>query len=398
MPEKIGIITFHRAENYGAFLQAYALQTILREQGHRVEIIDYAPKYLEQVYKHRHRITLPTDTVRQKFLKFFYGCYMDLLNFGTIRRRQKYFASSQYHCLNLSPASAHTFEELSASEMDYTCCISGSDQIWNPKLTNGQLDPAYFLAFVPSSIRSIAYAVSMGSPSLEPTYRSELQKYLQTYTNISVREGSATPYLEQLSKRSVVPVLDPTLLLTQKHWNNFFESPRFSENLSNFIFVYSLAGPFQNSRLGKNSVLGLSDRLRKTYNLKRVIYVGNGKDKIYPKETYIPPEEFPWYFAHAAFVVTDSYHGTIFSLINKTPFYTIQQESNNTRVADLLTSLGLRNRLVSSASEITTIHSEIDWDTVEKKLTVLRTHSLEYLTKAVMNTESIEGVTSVDSP
>jgi hypothetical protein len=207
----------------------------------------------------------------------------------------------------------------------------------------------------------------MGSPSLEINYRSELQKYLHTYTSISVREGSATPYLEQLSKKPVVTVLDLTLLLTQKHWNNFSEPPGFSEHLSNFIFVYSLAGPFQNSRLGKNSVLGLADRLRKVHNLKRVIYVGNGKTRLYPKETYIPPEEFPWYFAHAAFVVTDSYHGTIFSLINKTPFYTIQQESNNTRVADLLTSLGLRNRLVSSASEISDIHSEIDWDTVEKK-------------------------------
>ena len=370
MSEKIGIITFHCSENYGAFLQTYALQTVINEMGHHTENINYSPEYLEKMYKtiHHRSIILETDTASQKHLKYIYSCYMDLLNFGTIRRRQKYFASSQYHCLNLSPASTHTFAELSASEIDYTCCISGSDQIWNPRLTNEQLDPAYFLAFVPSSIRRIAYAVSMGSPSLEINYRSELQKYLQTYTSISVREGSATPYLEQLSKKPVVTVLDPTLLLTQKHWNNFSEPPGFSEHLSNFIFVYSLAGPFQNSRLDKNSVLGLADRLRKVHNLKRVIYVGNGKTRLYPKETYIPPEEFPWYFAHAAFVVTDSYHGTIFSLINKTPFYTIQQESNNTRVADLLTSLGLRNRLVSSASEISDIHSEIDWDTVEKNL------------------------------
>lgn len=399
MSEKIGIITFHCAENYGAFLQTYALQTVLNEMGHHTEIIDYSPEYLEKMYKiiHHRSIILETDTASQKFLKYIYSCYMDLLNFGTIRRRQKTFASSQYHCLNLSPASTHTFEELSASEMDYTCCISGSDQIWNPRLTNGQLDPAYFLVFANESVNKISYAVSMGSRSLEPQYRSELQKYLQTYTSISVREGSATPFLEQLSKKPVAAVLDPTLLLTQKHWSNFAGRPKRSDNLSNCILVYSLAGPFQNSRLGKNSVLGLADRLKKVHNLERVIYIGNGQTRLYPKETYVPPEEFPWYFVHAAFVVTDSYHGTIFSIINKKPFYTIQPEAGNTRVLDLLTSLGIRDRLIASASEITNIHSDIDWDAVEQKLTILRKHSLEYLTKAVTNTENPGEITRADN-
>ena len=148
---KVSLITFHFATSYGAVLQAYALCRVLTQAGHEVEIADYRPETM----------TNRPDWRRDRF----YGFHPAHFEWWLTRRR---FARFRTTFLPLSRKIYRTYAELQADPPDAEVYICGSDQIWNPQLTNGSLDPAYFLEYAPAGRRRIAYAASMGGTHLSP--------------------------------------------------------------------------------------------------------------------------------------------------------------------------------------------------------------------------------------
>ena len=202
---KIGIITFHRAVNYGAVLQAYALQHALEGLGAQAEILDYRNRYIESCY----------DPYSLKGNKLKALAKIALLG-GVRRKKNEAFRSFNKKYLRLSEAVYKDSEQLAGAEKFYDAFITGSDQVWNTSCAD--FDPAYFLTFVKDKKKKNSYAASFGLSEIPKEYEAEYKKRLAGYRQISVREAQGRALVKELTGRDVPVVLDPTLLLTEKDW------------------------------------------------------------------------------------------------------------------------------------------------------------------------------------
>ena len=364
---KIGIITFHSKVNYGAIFQTYALQTVLTRMGHDVEIIDYWPQYRLNASGLFRKPAIKTEITRKYIALRIYTLFKDILNLNMGIKRKKYFEEYFSKYLHISKNTFSTYDDLVECKNTYDFFLAGSDQIWNPKLTGGKPDPAYFLAFVGDPKCCAAYAVSMGKDRIDASHVEEFRELVQNIGTISVRESSAIPFVQQESGKNVVAVLDPTLLLKREEWTMTAQSPKRVPN--KYLLVFTVGA--------NTSIFDFVQKTSHTLDLP-IIYVGGGMRNI-PHASYVHPCELQWYFAHAAFVVTDSFHGTAFSIINKKPFYTITPFPRNERITDLLKQLDLLDRTFESGKDVKDINRDIDYDAVYKKLNLLRDKSLDYL-------------------
>lgn len=364
---KIGLITFHLSKNYGAILQTYALQTVLQNYSQTVEIINYSP----QARKSRDFLIgpIPKYNHRSSGLRYaagiLYKYLLDIINLSQNKRRRAYFHHFFKKYLQLSKWQYNSYNELQFSPPLYDFYLIGSDQVWNPINTGGRLDPAYFLAFVGKDKGRASYASSLGS--FDPSNSAEFKNLIQNVDQISVRESSSVPLVEAVSGKGVMCVLDPTLLLTADEWKNIALAPAKISN--EFILVY---------QLGNNKVHKLAEQVAAHLHLP-IKYIRYNAYPLKYTASFVRIEEFVWCFSHASFVVTDSFHGTAFSIIHKKPFYTIQNKGNHKRVYDLLTSLGISDRLFINDAKINSIDTSIDYDLVYEKLNLLRVASFQYL-------------------
>lgn len=367
----IGILTFHIAQNYGAFLQAYALQYMLNNMGHDTKIIDYRPKYLTTPYN-THTV-FPSWTKSKNILRYSLSIplwiYLYWFNYAPRQNRQRYFSESMKR-LPLSNKTYYSYQDLSEDSFEYDKYIAGSDQIWNPILAGNKLDPAYFFTFIDDVNRVSTYAASMTQGPISNIHLSDFKKYLSSVGRISVREISNVQYLESLCHKTVINVADPTLLMTQDDWNKIAIRPKSPPK--NFVLYYD----FTNNP----TIKALAHHISKKMNLP-IVCISRSlmKFNYLSRETYVRPEEFVWYFNHASFIVTNSFHGTMFSIINKKPFYVIASYPTNIRIVDHLSLLGLLDRVYDSGDEVKEINCDIDYDAVYKKLDILRQKSLDYL-------------------
>lgn len=364
---KIGLITFHLSNNYGAILQTYALQTVLQNSGHNVEIINYSPPARRS--KDKLIGPLPKYNHKSSGLRYaagiIYNFFMDLLNLSQKKHRRSYFHRFYAKYLQLSNQQYNSYEELLLAPPLYDFYLIGSDQVWNPHNTGGRLDPAYFLAFAGKNKGRSSYASSLGG--FDPTNSTEFKNLIQNVNRISVRESSSVPLIEAISGQKVTCVLDPTLLLTAGEWENIALAP--AKIHSDFILVY---------QLGNNKVHNLAKQVAAHLHLP-IKYIRYNTYPLKYKASFVKIEEYVWLFSHASFVITDSFHGTAFSIIHKKPFYTIQNKGNHKRVLDLLTSLGISDRLFINDAHIDNVDTYIDYDSVYEKLNLLRAASFQYL-------------------
>ncbi len=192
---KVALLTFQCALSYGAVFQASALCRHLIRAGHDVELVDYRPRELLRPWDWR--------TAR------FFGLHPDTVAKGLLRHRFDSFVSRH---LPLSPRVYRSFEELKKAPPEADAYICGSDQIWNPDIFGGRLNPAYFLDFAPIGKRRIAYAASLGTDTLREEYHPELKRLLTKLDFLSCREAGSAEFLASVSERDVRAVLDPTLL------------------------------------------------------------------------------------------------------------------------------------------------------------------------------------------
>ena len=366
---KIGILTFHVALNVGAQLQALALFRTLVDLGHDAEFIRYEPKYLKKPYRFFRNVNVKNgiaSCVKQTLLHIIYdACTWIKTKRHYTGFQKKYYAFTSTRFSRLS--------EL--ANADFDAIIVGSDQIWNPEITNGCLDRFYTLDFKSDRIRKISYAASFSQSHITQSDTLALIECLKSFRAISVREEGLKLYLNSFCNLHVNVVLDPTLLLTKRQWVELMPKQRIIAE--RYVLLYQARGE-------KKKILAqatnLADKLHaKVYDASGMNYRIRRRGK-----QYVSPIEFLnlIYFAEA--VVTISFHGTALSLILEKPFFSIcLNDGRDGRVENLLKTVGLLQQL--KTPEDVWDCPVIDYSQIESCLEEKRKESLLFLNKALDN-------------
>ena len=346
---KIGILTFHRAHNYGAVLQAYALQEVLKNCGHDVEIIDYKNPYLLNVYK--------WFSLKRIFTRNIVKAIKELRLIS--KRKQRYDNFQRYIKLNLS---------LSKSNYDiasYDIILIGSDQVWNTNLTNG-FDKMYWGAWNHCHTILASYAASM-EDKIDCDKKDKISRLLNNFDYISVREAGIKNQLRLLTKKNIEIVIDPTLLLDRECWLHIENKSIVDEN---YILLYQV----RNNEIAKNIANKISENLN-----MRIVHLSARIDLLNDKETISSgPLSFLNLIRNAKFIVCTSFHGTIFSLIYHVPFCSvILNDGKDSRVTNILSQVGLSERGVHGYTD--SLFHPIDWEFVDGKICEMRQNSMSYL-------------------
>lgn len=320
---KIGIITFHFANNFGAALQTYALSnTISRLYGHSVEIIDYRNCFIS--FTDFVRIFPITLNLKE--------LVSGLTTFTKREQRRKKFVKFQKKYFSLSQKYT-TLKSLRDNPPIYDVYICGSDQIWNPAVTGG-LDPAYFLDFVKNEGKKISFAASFGVGVLKKMYWQEVNRCLMNLDDVSVREKEGVNLAEKITGRKVSQLIDPTFLLNKEEWEKMAKQPKI---VGEYILVYVM----QNNK----KVYEYAKRIKDILGLKMVVISRYGYSLDFMDEVLIDvgPEEYLGLFKNAAFVCTNSFHGLVFSIIFEKDFYVVPSTRFNSRINNLMQVLKVNN-------------------------------------------------------
>ena len=358
----IATIAFHRAINYGAVLQVYALQKKIEELGGNCTVLDYRNNSLES--KHRETKIGDCKTIKD-YIRFI------ILSKNNNLKHKAFRAFSESY-LNLSKP-YYTIDELKKDEQKYDKFITGSDQVWNGNLSN--TDPAYFLDFVSNSRKKNSYAASFGFEKVPDNKVGDYYNMLKDYNEMSVRENQGAKIIKELLGVDVETVLDPTLLLTKEEWFEIAEDYTKNEK---YILIYGFGGAKYKMNFAKN--------LSKKTGCKIVHIVNpyfNERGILYEKS--LGPKEFLGIFKNAQYIVTNSFHGTAFAInFNKEFFVEPLSEAfgTNSRLTNILDLFGLKDRLIFS-EDISMYDKAIDYDNVNKVLNGERKNSLEFIRKII---------------
>lgn len=369
---KIGILTFHRAYNFGALLQAYGLQQAIRSYGEsEVEIIDYRNLHIERAYDYYswHAIRRATWVGRMRMM------YFMLIAGRSWLRRKRHFNDFVHRYLAVSSCHSTDIRQMDLSA--YKAIVMGSDQIWNPQLTGG-FDPAYWGVFPTSpATRKIAYAASAGSTAqFSPQQRAWIGRQLSNFNQLSVREDSLKRFCEQLTKKPVHVVLDPTLLAPRATFYQITQQERVVD--FPYVLVYAVemhpqlldaarrAAQQRGARVVQVAMTNIKDRLC-------------GRDKDIIKYDPTLPELLSL-FRHAACTVTLSFHGVALSIVYEKDFYALRG-TRMSRVNSLLTQLELTDRIIERADQVD--EQSVDYAVVNDKLEKLRIASEQFLKESL---------------
>lgn len=355
---KIGILTFHCAHNYGAVLQAYALQEKIREMGHDVEIIDYRPDYLIIPYKNFDSKNVFSGKIPSIIKKFISAI---LIYFRKVERNRIF---EEFICSNFN------IQKVKYGEIPdiYDLYVLGSDQIWNKRITKG-FDKKYFGDFKtkPGS-KIITYAASIGNAKIESEDFELLDNLIMNIDGISVRESNIVPILKQITEKKIIKVVDPTFLLNPHQWSIISKKPKINKK---YVLVYRVQY--------NNQILRIAEEIASQLNCI-VVEIPAWITMKYLSNKYLTtsPGEFIGWIKHAECIISASFHGTAFSIIFNKPFYAINlKDGTEKRSKDLLESLGLEDRLVHKDSSIT--FKSIDFEGCKKKLEEMKTKSIDFL-------------------
>lgn len=360
---KIGILTYHRAYNYGALLQAFALRSFLQTAGHDVSFIDYWPEYHKKMYalfsfsKLRHR------TFKSKL---FY-IWDSIIHYTA---RKKFYAKIQKNVDDL--ITPHT-----SLDEKYDIIIYGSDQIWRKQPFINTYNPVYFGQNSFTAKKHIAYAASMGKLPNNDIDRLSIKKLIKNLDDISVREKDLQDLLKELGIDAKL-VLDPTLLLPTENWNVL--TPQQPAPQKGYIMFFEIVRKSFNLEEVKHFAKIHNSPIRILYNDVRKI------DSEIPTEA-VDLIEFLECTRNAEFVFTSSFHALVFSILFHKQFFACFK-SNEGRAKTLLKSLGLESRLLKYGDSIPLSPPPIDYTDVERKLKLLREQSINFLTQTVCLNEN----------
>lgn len=356
---RIKTITCHDVYNVGASLQAYALEQYLTGQGHDVEIIDYKPDYLSRHYSlsvvSNPRFDHPL--VRQTYLLAKLPGRL-MARFGGRKRNFDLFRQSM---LRVTAKRYDSAAALRDDPPEADAYIAGSDQIWNPLFPNGK-DEAFFLAFVPDGKKRISYAASFAVEELAGEDRARMKPWLEKLDAVSVREASGVRLLESMGLQGV-QVCDPVFLLTREQW------AALAVQQPGGVFVYDFDSSEQVQQMADALSESLNRPIVSVFPMAHAARVCRN----------MGPREFLGAIAAADVVLSNSFHATAFALLFHKDFFVVERrEKINTRMRDLLESVGLAGRMIGSAAE-TVDAAPIDWEDVDHRLQRAIQHSRAFL-------------------
>jgi hypothetical protein len=355
---KVGILTFHRAINYGAVLQAYALQTALKKIDIQSEVIDYRCNKIERDYSEYRSGNIFRHA--KPFLNLQY--YLKNKNFSRFL--------SQY--VTVSSDCYYNHQELCNAEQKYRAFLAGSDQVWNPFCTG--FDTSFLLDFVHEPIKKNSYAASFGLVNLPQDWQSQCRKYLNDFHGLSVRERQGQRIIENVLGKTAAVHLDPVFLLKPEEWKEVARPPE----KSGYILVYLM----QNSE----RLLDFAEELsRKTGCSIVMIYSGLRRPIRAKYVRCAGPDEFVGYIANAKYVITNSFHGAAFSILfHKNVSVGLLEESSkvNSRLENLLDIFDLGNRLINNETDACP-GEPIAYGAIEQFLGQARKSALLYLKSAI---------------
>lgn len=365
---KVGILTFHRADNYGAVLQAYALANTINKLGIDVEIIDYRCKAIENDYIYK--VFVP---IRKNLLKWVYELLIRSRKSRRLLEKKHKFSKFRDDYFKMS-RSVSSIEDRKEIEKDYDLIITGSDQIWSRKLTLGT---DYWYIFNKSTnVSVVSYGASVGNLSEFMNNLDDVREILKSYDFISVRENDAQKALSNELNRQVYKVLDPTLLMDTSDWTSI-ASDYYTK--SKYVLYYDV----EHNPISKE----IACKLAAEKNMKLIHFNlrMRGLNKIYAENA--GPLEFLGLIKNASYIVTSSFHATVFSVLFKKNFITVPHPKTGERVKTLLKDFGLEDRIIedSTRQKIEVIDSTIDYKTVDEKINDLKSTSYEYIHMCVDN-------------
>lgn len=333
---RLGLLTFHRAHNYGAILQAYALKTYLESCGHFVDFIDYMPTWHSAVYKVWNNEFYKKKTIFGKIK------YIIFWLFSCRRRIKRYnnFQNFITQYLKLLPKAKYTHIPIHL-KTNYDYIVVGSDQIWRNWVVEGRyvgFDPIYFGEGIFPRQKYISYAASMGIINYTAEEELFLRESLRHFDNISVRETNLQEELIKWGYNASI-VADPTFLLRKEQWNGLLPQKRYTNR--KYALFYRL--------LASDAARVLAEQIATELNLALLVINASISVKSRENETQVAsPIEFLHMLRDSEFVISTSFHGTVFSIIFEKPFYTLGLGRNDGRVKSLLYKLGLEDRYLSA--------------------------------------------------
>lgn len=355
---KVGILTFHRALNYGAVLQCYALQKILESKTCDVEIIDYRQDWIEEFYK----FFSPDIFLSQK-------TFSD--RSGYIRNRVKKFLIAPHKRRNFRDF-RNRYLKMSAPcgakdiPGDYDLYLVGSDQLWSLHCLGGKPDDVFRGMFERAGGSHLAaYAVSADMKSVQ-AQSGDILSWAYNFDLLSMREKETAKAFASACSRECETCLDPTLLTDAEMWG-----PVVDEKWKNrrYVLMYEVRWNKESKGLMKRKARELADRIGDC----ELIDLSRGNYSV---------RDFVSLFKYAQCVVTSSFHAVVFSILFGTEFWALPLwDGYDLRYRELLESLGLGDRFAENGRNLEV--SAIDWEPVTHKLTQLRASSLKYLDKCL---------------
>ncbi len=333
----VGIITYHKYYNYGTMLQAYALAEKINRMGYSAEVIDFKQK---NDFKGFQLIKL-----RLKRLPFYiknfrdYKVLHDHKNDISLKNSEfdKFFNKN----IPIGNIKYSETEELKQNPPQYDAYIVGSDQTWNPYVSNNP--EAFYLNFINEGRKKGSYAPSIAVSKLSSEQKEKYKKNLSDFAFLSCREETGSKLLSEILGKPVTTVLDPTLLLDYKDWKEVSE---FINIKKPYILTYFLG----DNKIHRDYVKKLSEKTG--YRIVTLpIAPQDMMEKSFEK-IWTGPSGFLYLIKNAACLCTDSFHGTMFAVNFNTPFFSFyktkddSKESENSRIYNSLEKFSLSNRIV----------------------------------------------------
>lgn len=374
---KIKTITCHHVYNYGASLQAYALQHYLETLGHEVEIIDFNPWFHCDRYN---PFWMPKNAIGRaaQIIKIFpfmryvwypYKAYKGGM-FKTWGRKAAFdkFEKEYYH---LTPIKYYSSEQLQKKPPRADVYVAGSDQIWNTFSENGK-EPGYYLDFGKESIKRISYAASLASSTIMEEYKVFIKEKLARFNAISVREKTGAKLLIDLGIDNISVVLDPVFLLDKSEWQQLsLKGNLYGLSHESYVLVYDFLG-------NDNNMISFVKKYAEEKSLI-IVSINDFSERDYADINInnAGPLEFLSLVDNAACVVASSFHATAFSVILEKEFYTfnLKGHNNSSRMLDFLSTIGLQDRM--NSEDI--IDNPIDWKKISSNLLLKLKQSKEFL-------------------
>lgn len=370
---KICTITCHDVYNFGASLQAYALQHYLESLGHEVKIIDYRPAYLYKKYDWK----AFTNKKFGKFNRIFITRWMFRCAKWCYLRfslgRKKCFDEFTRTYLHLTPASYHTFSELQNNPPQAAIIIAGSDQIWNPLFPNGK-DPSYYIDFALSGTKRVSYAASFSANEIPDAYKNFIKALLLKMDAISVREYQGLRILEDMGISNGVKTLDPIFLIEKTEWIKFMNEYKDK----NYILIYD----FEGNELLKKTALYFKNK----YGLK-IYSINDALPRFYADKNFtnVGPKDFIGLIYNCSLFLSNSFHGTAFSIYFNKPFYVfgLKGFNLNSRMDSLLRMVSLENRFINEDTLLDSLCLACDYEKANQTIIKEIILSKQYLANVI---------------